>query len=280
MHPIGSAPLSPSRVSAFKNCELAFRYRYVDALPERPSAAALRGNLVHSALEHLFRQPAEERSIEVALGHLDAGLDSLLEESPERVVAVDETLPWPYDGTSQPAPEAVKGFKADAVKLIERYFAIEDPKGVDVVELERYTRAELADGPIVHGYIDRLERSSDSGLVVSDYKTGKVPDSRFRDKAWSQLLTYALLLRSGGERVVELRLHYLGGASPQTISMRPTSDELDSLEHELRHTARVIQSRATSGEFRAKASRLCDYCSFQRHCPAKGGSELPWPPAA
>ena len=280
MHPIGSAPLSPSRVSAFKNCELAFRYRYVDALPERPSAAALRGNLVHSALEHLFRQPAEDRSMAVALAHLDPGLDALLEESPERVVAVDESLPWPYDGSSEPAPQTISAFKAEAARLIERYFAIEDPKGVDVVELERYTRAELVDGPVVHGYIDRLERAAVSGLVVSDYKTGKVPDPRFREKAWSQLLTYALLLRIAGEQVVELRLHYLGGAAPETIKLRPSSDALDSLEHELRHTARVIQSRAASGEFRAKQSPLCNFCDFQRHCPAKGGRELPWPPAA
>lgn len=279
MHPIASAPLSPSRVSSFKNCELAFRYRYIDGLPERPSAAALRGNLVHSCLEHLFAQPRAERSLEGAVGQLDSALDSLLAQAPERVVAIDAAMAWPYDSSEAPTPESLQVFKAEAAALIQRYFDLEDPATVDVVELERYARAELAEGPTVHGYIDRLERNAESELVVTDYKTGKAPGERFRDKAWSQLLTYALLLRQAGEQVAELRLHYLGGPAPQTLRFRPSSDDLDSLEHDLRHTARQLQRKAETGDFRAKESPLCNYCDFQEHCPAKGGQALPWPPA-
>ena len=55
--------LSPSKVSSFKDCALAFRFSAIDRLPEAPSVAATRGTLVHLALEHLFeREPTPTRT--------------------------------------------------------------------------------------------------------------------------------------------------------------------------------------------------------------------------
>src|ERR1700679_1498935 len=46
--------LSPSKVSSFKDCALAFRFSVIDKLPEPPSPHMVKGTLVHSALEGLF----------------------------------------------------------------------------------------------------------------------------------------------------------------------------------------------------------------------------------
>src|SRR6202167_5860339 len=61
--------LSPSKVSSFKDCALAFRFSVIDRLPEPPTAHLVKGTLVHSALEGLFwdhergaRSPAAARS--------------------------------------------------------------------------------------------------------------------------------------------------------------------------------------------------------------------------
>ncbi|HBJ72875.1 MAG TPA: hypothetical protein DDY88_04020, partial [Actinobacteria bacterium] len=56
--------LSPSRANDFQTCPLLFRLRSIDRLPEPPSAAAVRGTLVHEVLERMFDLPATERSIE------------------------------------------------------------------------------------------------------------------------------------------------------------------------------------------------------------------------
>ena len=61
------ATLSPSKVSTFSDCALAFRYSAVDQLPEPPNLAASRGTLVHLALEHLFELDAPDRTPEA--GH-------------------------------------------------------------------------------------------------------------------------------------------------------------------------------------------------------------------
>ena len=59
MAPPFPASLSPSRASDFTTCPLLFRFRSIDRLPEEPSAAAVRGTLVHRALETLFDLPAQ-----------------------------------------------------------------------------------------------------------------------------------------------------------------------------------------------------------------------------
>ncbi|MGH9047395.1 MAG: PD-(D/E)XK nuclease family protein, partial [Acidimicrobiales bacterium] len=43
--------LSPSKASAFTDCPLAFRYSIIDHLPEPPSPHAVKGTLVHAALD-------------------------------------------------------------------------------------------------------------------------------------------------------------------------------------------------------------------------------------
>src|SRR4249919_3866268 len=58
--------LSPSKVSSFKDCALAFRFSAIDRLPEPPSAPAVKGTLVHRALELLFCAPNADRTPELA----------------------------------------------------------------------------------------------------------------------------------------------------------------------------------------------------------------------
>src|SRR3954447_1692488 len=59
--------LSPSKVSSFKECALAFRLSTIDRLPEPPSPWAAKGTLVHRALELLFwEEPAGRRTLDAA----------------------------------------------------------------------------------------------------------------------------------------------------------------------------------------------------------------------
>lgn len=53
--------LSPSRASDYMTCPLLFRFRSIDRLPQEPSPAALRGTMVHRALELIFDLPTKDR---------------------------------------------------------------------------------------------------------------------------------------------------------------------------------------------------------------------------
>src|SRR5215208_3350856 len=68
-HPFPTA-LSPSSMGTFTSCPLAFRFSYLERLPEPPSAPASKGSLVHLALQHLMWRPAEDRTIDAALADL------------------------------------------------------------------------------------------------------------------------------------------------------------------------------------------------------------------
>src|SRR5437899_10103991 len=73
--------LSPSKVSSFKDCALAFRFSAIDRLPEPPSPWTVKGNLVHHALEQLFWEvPAGQRSLDAGLVQLERAWDSAREE--------------------------------------------------------------------------------------------------------------------------------------------------------------------------------------------------------
>src|SRR5579862_8531704 len=64
--------LSPSRVTSFTDCPLAFRLRSIDRLPEAPSPSALKGTLVHRVLERLvWTLPAGSRTPAAAAAELE-----------------------------------------------------------------------------------------------------------------------------------------------------------------------------------------------------------------
>src|SRR3954453_8422148 len=63
--------LSPSKVASFKDCALAFRFSAIDHLPEPSSPWAVKGTLVHRALELLFWEESPgRRTLPVAMEKL------------------------------------------------------------------------------------------------------------------------------------------------------------------------------------------------------------------
>ena len=78
-----------------------------------------------------------------------------------------------------------KGFRWKAWRLMEQYFAIEDPTRVDVLRAEQEIAVEIAGVPFF-GIVDLTEQVSD-GIRVVDYKTGKAPSSRFVEDKLSQV---------------------------------------------------------------------------------------------
>jgi RecB family exonuclease len=157
--------LSPSRVSAFTECALAFRFASLDRLPEPPAPHLTRGTLVHLALERLFVLPPAERTPEQAGPCLDAAVAALRDDGEFTGLGLDT--------------EGEAAFVADARRLVDRYFTMEDPTAVHAVGLEVQLRADVG-GVQLTGIIDRLDRTHDGGFVVVDYKTGAAPSADVR----------------------------------------------------------------------------------------------------
>src|SRR6478609_1032744 len=85
--PASRPALSPSRAADFKQCPLLYRFRAIDRLPEPPSAAQLRGSVVHAALEQLYGLPAPLRDQGTALTLVGPAWELVVGEEPELVAS-------------------------------------------------------------------------------------------------------------------------------------------------------------------------------------------------
>lgn len=257
--------LSPSRAGDFKQCPLLYRFRAIDRLPEPVSPAQLRGSVVHAALEDLYALPAAQRDHDTALTLVDPAL--------ERVVAEHAAGGWVLDAELRPA------LVRDARKLLSGYYRLEDPTRFDPHSCEQRVEVELDDGTLLRGFVDRIDVAATGEMRVVDYKTGKAPSELWalaEAKALFQMKFYAVALwRSRGVLPARLRLIYL--ADGQVLDYSPDPEELIRFERTLTAIWRAIQSAGQTGDFRAKRSKLCDWCAHQPRCPEFGGTPPPYP---
>lgn len=255
--------LSPSRALDFMGCPLRYRFRVIDRLPEPPTAATARGTLVHAVLERLFDLPAAERTLESAVRLAPVEWERLTAEEP----ALAEAAATAGDDDS---------WFAGARALVESYFRLEDPRRLAPAARELRVEAELDGGPLLLGYVDRLDEAPTGELRIVDYKTGRSPSEAFEGKALFQLKFYALALwRTRGVVARELRLLYL--ADGELLRYSPDEAELRAFERTVRALWQAIERATETGDWRPKTSKLCDWCSHQALCPAFGGTPPPLP---
>ncbi len=263
--------LSPSRAGDFLACPLLYRFRVLDKLPQRPSAAAVRGTVVHAVLERLFDLPAAERTPAAALGLVAPEWARLCAESPE--------LAGLFAGEPDGAAQT---WLAEAAALLERYYTLEDPRRLEPAARELYVETTLAGGLNLRGYIDRLDvapvvagdAAGDVRLV--DYKTGNAPPAEFEARAMFQLKFYALVWwRLHGQVPKLLQLVYLG--SGEVLRYSPDVADLVATERKVEALWTAIELATATGDWRPSPGPLCAWCDHRALCPAFGGTPPPLP---
>jgi putative RecB family exonuclease len=248
--------LSPSSMGTFTTCPLAFRFAYLERLPEPPSAPASKGTLVHLALQHLMWRPPAQRTLDHALADL--------------AVATERLAAHPDLAELELTDAQWESFHADAEVLVRRYFEIEDPREVRVLGLELRVAATTADGVTIRGVIDRLELDADGELVVTDYKTGSAPGEGWEQQSLAGVHVYALLCeRLFRRRPARVQLLYL--SRPEKIVTRPTDQSVRGVEVKSGAVMRAVHAACERVDFRPRVSGLCEFCSFREFCPEFGG---------
>ncbi|MFZ5870174.1 MAG: RecB family exonuclease [Actinomycetota bacterium] len=258
------ASLSPSRAADFMQCPLLYRFRVVDRLPEPPSPAAVRGTVVHAVLERLFDLPAHERTVDAARALVQPQWDALHSADPD-VASM-------FDGDA----EALAAWLEEACRLVEGWFDLEDPTRLEPAERELFVSAQLDDGLVLRGYVDRLDVAPSGDVRVVDYKTSRAPSEAFEAKALFQMKFYALVLwRTRGVVPRMLQLVYLGNG--EVLRYSPDAGELVATERKVTALWAAIRRAAETGDWRPSPGRLCDWCAHRSLCPAFGGTPPPLP---
>jgi putative RecB family exonuclease len=258
--PVPFAPprsLSPSKVTSFRDCALAFRFNAIEHLPEQPTVWTVKGTLVHQVLERLFwyhdqgrRTPdAAKLELEGAWGELQRDPDFLA-----------LTL----------SPTDAEGLRDEAATLVQNYFSLEDPNEITPVGIELTLESRVVDMRL-RGIIDRLDLTDDGELVVIDYKTGRAPSPAYEQSKMVGVHIYALLcLEVLGRRPVQVKLLHL--KEPTTIIAEPSEQALRGQRQKAVAVWSAIERACRDEDFRPRTSPLCDYCRFRAFCPAYGGN--------
>ncbi len=248
--------LSPSSASTFEQCPRRWKHKYVDRLPEPSGHAAVAGVFVHEVLEHLCQREPSERTQDAARV-IARELWPLVEDDPD------------FQALSLSEDEA-RAFRWQAWLAVAGLWRLENPTEVDVVATEQKVNAELGGVPFL-GIVDRLERSEQGYLVVSDYKSGALPGPRFRDDKLEQVLLYAgAIEQTHGEQPERARLLYLG---QRTLTVTVTPDRVEEVSQKLAETWNRLLGACSVDVFPANPTVLCGWCPFAEICP-EGQAEL------
>ena len=261
--PAAGPSLSPSRAGDFLTCPLLYRFRVIDRLPEPPSPAAVRGTLVHSVLERLFDATAAERT--------PAAARALVEPEWARLQEAEPQLADLFADDAQRA-----AWLDEVMRMLDRYFTLEDPRRIEPAHRELCVEAELASGLRLRGYIDRLDVAPDGQMRIVDYKTGGAPPEEFEARALFQMRFYALTLwRAQGQVPKLLQLMYLGNG--EIVRYEPDEADLLATERKIEALWVAIERAMLNRDWRPRPGRICEWCAHQAICPAFGGTPPPVP---
>ena len=248
--------LSPSKVTSFRDCALAFRFTAIERLPDPATVWTVKGTLVHSALEQLFwNHPQGSRSPAAAQAELRGAWAALASDADYLSLGLTHD-----EGAA---------FLADAEHLVSNYFLLEDPDEITPVGIELTLEARLGDVRL-RGILDRLDLTSEGELVVVDYKTGRAPAPAYIQGKLTGVQTYALLCQEVlGRRPVQVKLLHL--KEPTVITAEPSEQGLRGQRKTTMAVWTAIERACRDEDFRPKTGPLCRFCRFRNFCPAYGG---------
>jgi len=247
--------VSPSRVTQIETCPRQYQYSSIEKLHEDKKMETYRGTVFHAVLEEMFNRTLDDPLLRTANFTMDVMRElwpALVDDESRRQMKLDD--------------RQAAVFQADVAKYIRTYFTMEDPTQVKPEGLE--IRLDLDMGGFgLRGILDRLDRNADGELEIVDYKTGKVPQDRFKDAAVLPSKIYALLgERVLGERPTRIRLLYVQFG--KTITVEVTDEDVAYAETRVRDAYRKITGWYEAGYFPPIRNNLCEnWCSFKSICP-------------
>lgn len=240
--------ISYSALSTYQTCPLKYKYQNIDHIKEPKSKEAVFGTLIHSVMQYIHSPTLVAPSLEDALNFFSQNWNENI---------------WADDIEERAA-------FSQGVKIIQDYYAKNDPADFTIVDLESRFAIEIGDETtgkhVIAGVIDRIDKTPD-GYEIIDYKTAKKMPSQETVDTNVQLSIYlkAFLERYPKEREnldhITVSLYFLKHGAK--LSAKRTPEQLVELERIFLDVIASIEA----GKFDPVLSPLCDWCGYQRICP-------------
>jgi putative RecB family exonuclease len=247
--------LTPTKVTAFKDCAYAFRLSVIEKIPQPLSTWTVKGMIAHHALElFYFCHPQPERTPSAAKDAIERAWES---------ARLSENL-GPY--LEQLSHRARASMFNEISDLVFNVFKVEDPRRVRTVATELMLETHLGE-VLARGVIDRLDIDQAGNLIVVDYKTGKVPSHLREQDKLSSVLFYAYLVKKVlGRKPTKVKLIYLKDST--VIETEATEQNLHAVAIRTSAIWQAVRIACQSENFRPRPSKLCSFCAYKERCPS------------
>ena len=257
------AVYSHSKLSAFEQCPLRYKYRYIDRKKpdiEKTIEAHL-GITVHNTLEWLYHKVEKEKEIPNLENVINYYSNEWEKNFSEEIYFVKENL-------------TPKDYFNKGVSFLVNYYSKYHPFDENTLELEKkiWVNLDQQGKYKLVGYIDRLVYNKETGKYeIHDYKTAGSLPTKEKIDADRQLALYSIGVKDELKIDSEVLLiwHYL--AFNKKIVSRRTNLQLEELK---KQTIKLIHQIESATEFPPKISILCKWCEFQKSCPYFDGKNF------
>lgn len=249
---------SPSSINTFKQCPRKYFYQYVLELPTGDNIHQIRGNIVHSALEHFFQininhidEKNHEKQLKVAMQELLIHHWKAEKDRMDKLNMPDERISEFFEDTLHMLTSWVDLF-CRKIKATKKDFKQAFEALTPLME-QHFISKEHG----VQGYIDAIEVQNGNTRVM-DYKTSS--KSEITEEYLLQLAIYVLLYHEKYKKFPDEAGLYLLRHGEKTIKADKELLELAKRECALMH--KNTQSEEME-DYPLNTGPLCKWSSGQ-----------------
>jgi DNA helicase II / ATP-dependent DNA helicase PcrA len=233
-----SSRLSASAVQTYQTCPLQFKLAREWRVPSEIGGALQYGGAIHRVLKTYFDAVRYQREI-----------PDIIAQFKEALIGIQDRYQYAL-------------YLAQGIQQLTDFLNNREGKThPEVLHTEEWFEVRMGDVTLT-GRIDRMDRTNDGRVVVTDYKTGKPRAQDDADESL-QLSIYALAVKDKwGYEVERLVFHNIEEDAP--VSTYRNAAQLD----EARLVIEDVAQKISEGRFEAKLGFHCTFCSYRSLCPA------------
>ena len=230
--------ISESKYQTFRQCQLKYRYRYVERLPEpeETNTEALHfGSYIHKVLEEGVNAQNEEELVRIA-----------------------EEVKGSY--------KVSKKYTGKDLRCISNFLKF-NAKLENTLATELVFEVPIKDDMTLNGIIDRVIKGKDGGYLIIDYKTSKREKSKVELYQESQLKGYVYAISKLYDTPISniVAAHYY----PLTNNFVFVQYSIPQINSHLRKVTEEIWKirKKKKEELRATRNEFCNWCAYKGACP-------------
>ncbi|HRY60466.1 MAG TPA: ATP-dependent DNA helicase [Patescibacteria group bacterium] len=249
--------LSRAEVDDYLTCPRKYKFIHITPIKLMTNHQIIFGRAIHKVIEEYYKAKISNDKLQITnksqiQNSKTLNMDQLLEIYKQN---------WSSEGFI--SAEHEKQRYDEGIGVIKKFVA-EYSNNIEVLEIEKPFKFEIENN-IIEGRIDALEKTSNGGVGIIDFKTSEIDDqkkadNRARDN--TQLGVYALAIKElTGELPERVGLFFLMNGIVGAFT--PTETSLEKVKENIIRASNGIRAQ----EFTATPSKMdCENCPFSRYC--------------